>query len=107
MSTALTLLRTSKLSLLITSRTVTLSFTYFAEATINVVAKLDGGKKKRKKKVYTKPKRIPHKHKKRAKALLEYFEVDNNGKITKLKIECEKCPAGNIPPSYSTRNLHG
>lgn len=65
-----------------------------AEATINAVVRLCGGKKKRKKKVYTKPKRIAHKHKKRPKALLEYFSVDNTGKITKIKIECEKCPAG-------------
>ena len=61
--------------------------------------KLLGGKKKRKKKVYTKPKKIKHKHKKREKALLEYFDVDNTGKITKLKIECEKCPAGKISNS--------
>jgi small subunit ribosomal protein S27Ae len=53
-----------------------------------------GGKKKRKKKVYTKPKKIKHKHKKKAKAALEYFNVDPTGKISKLKIECEKCPAG-------------
>lgn len=58
--------------------------------------RLLGGKKKRKKKVYTKPKKIKHKHKKRPKALLEYFNVDNTGKISKLKIECEKCPAGKI-----------
>lgn len=65
------------------------------EATINIVMRLCGGKKKRKKKIYTKPKKIAHKHKKRPKALLEYFNVDNTGKISKLKIECEKCPAGN------------
>ena len=68
----------------------------FIEATINVVMKLLGGKKKRKKKIYTKPKKIGHKHKKRPKALLEYFNVDNTGKISKLKIECEKCPAGKL-----------
>lgn len=59
-----------------------------------MVIRLCGGKKKRKKKIYTKPKKIKHKHRKRAKALLEYFNVDNTGKISKLKIECEKCPAG-------------
>jgi ubiquitin-small subunit ribosomal protein S27Ae len=64
------------------------------ESTINMVLSLCGGKKKRKKKVYTKPKRIAHKHKKRPKAILEYFNVDNTGKIVKLKIECEKCPPG-------------
>ena len=64
------------------------------ESTINMVLSLCGGKKKRKKKVYTKPKKIGHKHKKRPKAILEYFNVDNPGKIVKLKIECEKCPPG-------------
>lgn len=59
-----------------------------------MVIRLCGGKKKRKKKIYTKPKKIGHKHKKRPKAILEYFNVDNTGKIQKLKIECEKCPAG-------------
>jgi len=73
------------------------------EATINMVIRLCGGKKKRKKKIYTKPKRIAHKHKKRPKAILEYFNVDNTGKITKLKIECEKCPAGKYSsPSFTS-----
>ena len=66
------------------------------ESTINLTLRLLGGKKKRKKKIYTKPKKIGHKHKKRPKALLEYFNVDTTGKISKLKIECEKCPAGNL-----------
>ena len=70
------------------------SFGVVAESTINMVLRLEGGKKKRKKKIFTKPKRVAHKHKKRSKAILEYFNVDNTGKITKLKIECEKCPAG-------------
>ena len=49
---------------------------------------LEGGKRKRKKKVYTTPKRIPHKHKKRPKALLDYFTVDEaSGKVKRLKQE--------------------
>ena len=68
----------------------------YLESTINMVLSLCGGKKKRKKKVYTKPKKIGHKHKKRPKAILEYFNVDNTGKIVKLKIECEKCPPGKL-----------
>ena len=67
---------------------------FFVDNTISLVMRLLGGKKKRKKKIYTKPKKIKHKHRKRPKALLEYFNVDNTGKISKLKIECEKCPAG-------------
>ena len=75
------------------------------EQTINMVLSLEGGKKKRKKKVYTKPKKIKHKHKKRPKAILEYFNVDNTGKITKLKIECEKCPPGKYKESISSSSL--
>ena len=52
------------------------------EGVISVHMSLDGGKRKRKKKVYTTPKRIPHKHKKRPKALLDYFTVDDaSGKV--------------------------
>lgn len=65
-----------------------------ADNTISMTLRLLGGKKKRKKKIYTKPKKIGHKHKKRPKALLTYFQVDSTGKVTKMKIECEKCPAG-------------
>ena len=68
---------------------------------------LDGGKKKRKKKIFTKPKRIKHKHKKRTKALLEYYAIDNNGKVTKLKIECEKCPAGAYMADHPDRHTCG
>ena len=70
------------------------------DSTISLTLRLLGGKKKRKKKIYTKPKKIGHKHKKRPKALLEYFNVDTTGKISKLKIECEKCPAGNYSSPY-------
>ena len=70
--------------------------------------RLAGGKKKKKKKKnFTKPKRIAHKHVKRPKALLEYFNVDNTGKITKLKIECEKCPAGKILKFIITPSIAG
>lgn len=78
--------------------------TVIAENTISLTMKLLGGKKKRKKKIYTKPKKIGHKHKKRSKALLEYFSVDNTGKISKLKIECEKCPAGKYQVAYLLKN---
>merc|ERR1712166_451565 len=56
-----------------------------SESAIVVHNDLDGGKRKRKKKVYTKPKKIGHKHKKRPKAVLEYFQVDEAGKVRELK----------------------
>ena len=77
------------------------------ESTINMVCRLEGGKKKRKKKIYTKPKKIGHKHKKRPKAILEYFNVDNTGKIVKLKIECEKCPPATYMADHPDRHTCG
>ena len=58
------------------------------EGEVSVHFALDGGKKKRKKKPHTTPKKIPHKHKKRPKALLEYFSVDEGTmKVKRLKQE--------------------
>lgn len=77
------------------------------ESTVNMMLRLLGGKKKRKKKVYTKPKKVKHHHEKRPKAILEYFNVDNNGKITKLKIECDKCQAGTYMADHPDRHHCG
>ena len=58
------------------------------EGEISVHMSLDGGKRKRKKKQHTTPKKIPHKHKARSKALLDYFTVDDStGKVRRLKEE--------------------
>ena len=63
-----------------------------AESTIVVHMDLDGGKKKKKRKPKTTPKVIKHKHKKRAKSLLDYFSVDDaSGKVKRLK---QESPAG-------------
>lgn len=61
------------------------------EGVVSVHMSLDGGKK-RKKKVHTTPKKIPHKHKKRPKALLDYFSVEPSGKVKRLKKECPNSP---------------
>ena len=50
--------------------------------------RLRGGGKKRKKKVYTTPKKIKHKHKKTKLAILKYYKVDGDGKIERLRREC-------------------
>ena len=57
------------------------------ESTLHLVP-LRGGGKKRKKKVYTKPKRVPHVHKKVKLAFLKMYKVDDAGKITCLRKEC-------------------
>lgn len=55
-----------------------------------------GGGKKRKKKTYTTPKKIKHKHKKVKLATLKYYAVDDANKVTRLRKECpnESCGAG-------------
>ena len=64
------------------------------EAEVSVHMSLDGGKKKKKRRPHTTPKVIKHKHKKRSKALLEYFSVDDGtNKVKRLKQE-SPCGAG-------------
>jgi small subunit ribosomal protein S27Ae len=79
------------------------------ESTLHLVLRLRGGGKKRKKKVYQKPKRVPHKHKKVKLAVLKYYQVDNNGKITRLRRECPapECGAGVFMASHHDRQYCG
>merc|ERR1719230_2333767 len=64
------------------------------EATVFVTSGLDGGAKKRKKKVYTKPKKIPHKHKKVKLAVLKFYKVDGKEKVQRLRKECPQPQCG-------------
>merc|ERR1712166_602498 len=73
------------------------------ESSIDALVALDGGKRKRKKKVYTKPKKIAHKHKKRSLALLEYYNVEASGKIKRLKTECNKCEVATYMADHPDR----
>ena len=59
------------------------------ESTLHLVLRLRGGKKK--KKQFTKPKRIRHKHKSRKMPALQYYKIESNEKVSKLKIECPVC----------------
>ena len=68
-----------------------------AEFAITALIDLQGGKRKRKKKDYKgRPKKIKHKHTKRSKSLLEYYNVEASGKVKKLKHECTKCEVGKL-----------
>ena len=73
------------------------------ESTLHLVLRLRGGGKKRKKKVYTTPKKIKHKRKKTKLAVLKYYKVDSDGKIERLRRECPnetvRFPPV-IPPHY-------
>ncbi|CAG8453608.1 8779_t:CDS:2 [Diversispora eburnea] len=64
------------------------------DSTLHLVASLPGGAKKRKKKTYTTPKKIKHKRKKVKLAVLKYYKVDENGKITRLRRECPNASCG-------------
>ena len=66
------------------------------ESTLFLTLGLDGGAKKRKKKTYTKPKKIKHKRKKVKLAVLKFYKVDSNDKVTRLRRECphEICGPG-------------
>mmetsp|Transcript_26556 Transcript_26556/g.26803 ORF Transcript_26556/g.26803 Transcript_26556/m.26803 type:complete len:151 (+) Transcript_26556:89-541(+) len=66
------------------------------ESTIHLVLRLRGGGKKRKKKTYTKPKKAHHKHKHTKLAVLKFYQVDENNKVTRSRKDCpnEACGAG-------------
>jgi len=77
------------------------------ESTLHLVLRLRGGGKKRKKKQYTKPKKIKHKHKKVKLAVLKYYKVDGNGKITRLRKVCPSCGPGIFMASHFDRQYCG
>merc|ERR1712200_71756 len=64
---------------------------------------------KRKKKNYTTPKKIKHKHRKVKLAVLKYYKVDDNGKISRLRRECpaEECGAGVFMAAHFDRQYCG
>eukprot|EP00275_Glaucocystis_incrassata_P000818 EC120811.1.p2 GENE.EC120811.1~~EC120811.1.p2 ORF type:complete len:107 (+),score=25.28 EC120811.1:226-546(+) len=75
------------------------------ESTLHLVLRLRGGAKKRKKKNYTKPKKQKQKKKKVKLAVLKFYKVDENGKITRLRRECPttECGAGTFMASHFDR----
>ncbi|NWY91858.1 RS27A protein, partial [Loxia curvirostra] len=79
------------------------------ESTLHLVLRLRGGAKKRKKKSYTTPKKNKHKRKKVKLAVLKYYKVDENGKISRLRRECpsEECGAGVFMASHFDRHYCG
>ncbi|TEA31457.1 hypothetical protein DBR06_SOUSAS22310011, partial [Sousa chinensis] len=88
----------------LTGKTITLE-----ESTLHLVLRLRGGAKKRKKKSYTTPKKNKHKRKKVKLAVLKYYKVDENGKISRLRRECpsDECGAGVFMASHFDRHYCG
>ncbi|KAF7255061.1 hypothetical protein EG68_07656 [Paragonimus skrjabini miyazakii] len=78
-------------------------------ACVELNCDLMGGAKKRKKKVYSTPKKIKHKRKKVKLATLKFYKIDSNGKITRLRRECtnKKCGAGVFMASHFDRHYCG
>merc|ERR1712046_302327 len=66
------------------------------ESTLHLCLELAGGAKKRKKKTYTKPKKLKHKRKKVKLAVLKFYKVDSSDKVSRLRRECpnELCGPG-------------
>ncbi|XP_068945650.1 ubiquitin-ribosomal protein eS31 fusion protein-like [Petaurus breviceps papuanus] len=75
-------------------------------STLHLVLRICGGAKKRKKKSYTTPKKNKHKRK---LAVLKYYKVDENGKISRLPRECpsDECGAGVFMASHFDRHYFG
>merc|ERR1712195_269498 len=83
------------------------SYDVEAASTLHLNLRLLGGGKK--KKNYTTPKVIKHKHKKVKLAVLKYYKVDEHGKITRLRRECtsETCGAGVFMAAHFDRQYCG
>lgn len=79
------------------------------ESTLHLVLRLRGGAKKKKKKAYTTPKKNKHTAKKVKLAILKYYRVDGNGKISRLRQECtnETCGAGVFMAKHFDRQYCG
>jgi len=79
------------------------------ESTLHLVLRLRGGAKKKKKKTYTKPKKDKHKKVKIKLAVLKYYKVDENNKITRLRRECTNanCGAATFMASHFDRYTCG
>ncbi|XP_032745028.1 ubiquitin-40S ribosomal protein S27a-like [Rattus rattus] len=77
------------------------------ESTLHLGLRLRGRAKRRKKKSYTAPKK--NKNKRKRKVCLEYYKVDENGKISRLRWErpSDGCGAGVVMGSPFDRHYCG
>jgi len=78
-----------------------------SNATLAERLELLGGKKKRKKKAFTTPKRKPHKHRKVKLAALRIYKVEGKDKVKKLRRECNTCGVGVFMAKHKDRQTCG
>jgi len=64
------------------------------ESTLHLVLRLRGGAKKKKKKQYKTAKKDKHERVKKKLAVLQYYQVDANNKIKRLRRECSNATCG-------------
>ncbi|KAL0482136.1 ubiquitin-small subunit ribosomal protein S27 [Acrasis kona] len=78
------------------------------ESTLHLVLRLRGGAKKRKKKVYTTPKKKAHKHKNVPLAALKFYRIDGD-KVTRMRKTCPRpdCGDGIYMASHIDRHYCG
>lgn len=78
-------------------------------STVTELGRLVGGGKKRKKKTYTKPKKLKHVHKNVKMASLKYYKVGDDGTIERLRRECPEdiCGAGIFMANHHDRYYCG
>uniref|UniRef100_A0AC34FGD5 Ubiquitin-like domain-containing protein n=1 Tax=Panagrolaimus sp. ES5 TaxID=591445 RepID=A0AC34FGD5_9BILA len=63
-------------------------------STLDFELRLLGGGKKRKKKVYSTPKKPKHKRKKVKLAVLKYYKISDDGNIERQRVECTNATCG-------------
>jgi small subunit ribosomal protein S27Ae len=82
-------------------------------STIDVIVPVEGGKgKKKKKRVFTKPKKNAHRHKNVPMRVLKYYKVEGEGdnvKVTHQRMECPhpNCGAGIFMAAHKDRQTCG
>ncbi|GBG90402.1 hypothetical protein CBR_g50650 [Chara braunii] len=79
------------------------------ESTLHLVLRLRGGAKKRKKKTYTKPKKIKHKKRKVKLPTLQFYNIDDTGTVTRLRKQClnPECGPGTFMANHFDRHYCG
>ena len=62
---------------------------------------------KKKKKVYTKPKKAKHKNKKIKLRILQLYKIEGDGKIVRLRKECKNCGGAYFMANHKDRYYCG